>query len=389
MQRNPRSPYVPTDPRSIGDLTFFTDFENATATSQFAVDHDRAPSSAHDGIYTLSPGSWLHVGIQGTAGRRPRFRLRRPDHLDERRRYVWSPDGSEWHYFAHAEVSDDGDWYDFWPEDPFETDEIFLAGLFPYRLSDLEPFLRELRERPMVSTVGPRGFSPGRRPIYGLQITDPSVPEADKHNVVCLAGQHAWESWGRHVCHGMLERAVSADPAARRLRERAIIYAYPMANPDGVTLGHMKNGTVDHNPNRAWVLGSPPEAPDSPVPEVDVLRRTILEETDGEATYLIDFHSHAGWYDRFMWYADGSDPAVTDLIESIHRADAAGNDDAVVGTEAVGGASNSDRATSKRWARTLGATGLTFEATPYGSPTIERYRDAGGAFVTGLADVLD
>ncbi|MFC4986509.1 hypothetical protein [Saliphagus infecundisoli] len=88
-----------------------------------------------------------------------------------------------------------------------------------------------------------------------------------------------------------------------------------------------------------------------------------------------------------MFYAD-DDPAVRELVEAVSGADDRG-DGGLVGTDCVGG-SGSDRKTSTRWAReTLGATGLTVEATPHGSPPMERYRRAGASFVEGLAAVLD
>lgn len=137
-----------------------------------------------------------------------------------------------------------------------------------------------------------------------------------------------------------------------------------------------------------WILGAPLRSEPAPVPEIDVLRRAIVAETGGEAAYFLDFHSHAGWYDRFKFYADGDDPAVRELVEAIARADD-GGDGGLVGTECVGG-SGSGRQTSTRWAReTLGETGLTVEATPHGSPSMKRYRRAGGSFVEGLAATVD
>lgn len=371
--------YVPTEPRSAGDLTFFADFENAS--DDFDVEY-------RDGRYRVSPYSWMHFGVRGTAGTRPTFTVDRPDHVDERRRLVWSTDGREWSYFDDATV--DGDVYEFGNEEPFDSDRVFVAALFPYTLRDLQEQLRDIRESPYVGDLGPRGHSPERRPIYGLAITDPSVPESRKHDVVCLAGQHAWEGWGRQVCHGLIEAAVSGDPAADRLRKKVTLRVYPMVNPDGIVLGHSRDGTVDHNPNRAWVLGAPPDAGAGPVPEVDVLRRTILDETRGEAAYLIDCHSHAGWYDPFMWYANADDPGVVELVEAVHGADDDRNDGAVVGTDVVGGPPTPERKTSTRWAiETLGATAVTFEATPYSSPSRERYRAAGHAFVDGLDAVIE
>lgn len=371
--------YVPTDEQSVGELTFFADFENASAN--FEARHE-------DGSYHVSPYSWMHFGVRGTAGRRPTFRVDRPDHLDERRKLVWSTNGRDWSYFDHADA--EGEYYSFANEKSFDTDRVYIAGLFPYRLSDLERLLRELEDHRFVRDLGPRGYTPNRRPIHGLAVTDPNVPEEKKRTVVSMAGQHAWEAWGRHVLHGLLEAAVSDDPAAARLRRNAVVYAYPMANPDGVTLGHMRDTTADHNPNRAWEFGAPPNGDQSPVPEVDVLRRAIVGDTDSEAAYLLDFHSHAGWYDRFMWYADGDDPEVVELVEAVHRADSERNEDAIVGTEVVGGSPDPERKTSKLWGtRTLGATSLTMEATPYGTPSISRYRRAGRAFVAGLSEVFD
>lgn len=96
--------------------------------------------------------------------------------------------------------------------------------------------------------------------------------------------------------------------------------------------------TVDHNPNCAWKDGAPPDGETSAVPEIDLLRRAIVDGMGGEATYLVDCHSHADWYDRFMWYADGDDSDAVALVEAIHEADADGSDEAVVGSTVRGDA---------------------------------------------------
>lgn len=326
-------PYTPTKTRPAGDLAFFADFENASADFEVRT---------ADGAYEVAPYSWMHFGVEGVAGRRPTFWVDHPDHVDERRRFVHSTDGREWSYFGDTDVGEEH--YEFAPAEPVDSDRLFVAGLFPYRRSDLEGLLASLRESPFVRRVGPRGHSPGRRPIYGLEITDPSVSESEKEHVVCLAGQHAWEAWGRHVMHGFLEAAVADDAAARRLRQRAVVHAYPIVNPDRIALGHMRDGTVDYNPNRAWTFGAPPGSEPAPVPEIDILRRAIVAETGGKTTYFLDFHSHAGQYDRFMFYANGDDPAVRELVEAVSRADDKG-EGGLVGTECVGG-SGSERRTS-------------------------------------------
>lgn len=371
--------YVPREPREVGEYTFFADFENATDT--LTVRHE-------GGCYTVAPGSWLHFGVRGVAGERPTFRTERADHVDERRKYVWSPDGDEWRYFDDARVDDE--WYYVDNDAPFESDTVSVAGLFPYPLGELEELLRELRDRHSVTELGPRGYTPDRNPLYGLRISDPDVPDDDKHDVVAMAGQHAWEAWGRQVFHGFLERVTSDAPVAQSLREKAVVHAYPMANPDGITRGHVRDGTVDANPNREWLDAAPPEGEPSAVPEVNVLRRAIFDDTGGEAAYLVDCHSHAGWYDHCMWFADEDDPVARAFVDAVYEADDEHEGGAIHGREMVGGDATGGKPTSKRWAyRTLDATGLTFEATPYSSPSRERYRRAGDAFVAGFDAVLD
>lgn len=172
--------YTPSQTNLAGDLAFFATFENASAGFEVR---------AVDDAYEVSPYSWMHFGVKGVAGRRPTFRVDHPDHVDERCRFVHSTDGRSWSYFGDVDVGEA--YYEFAPADPIEGDRLFVAGLFPYRRSDLEGLLASLRESPFVRRVGPWGHSPGRRPIYGLEITDPSVPECEKEHVVCLAGQHA------------------------------------------------------------------------------------------------------------------------------------------------------------------------------------------------------
>ena len=367
--------YIPSETTEIGEFSFFADFENAS--DGFSVSHD-------EGVFSVEPYSWMHFGVDGVARHQPEFRTPRPDHVDERRRLVWSADGEEWTYFDVG--FGDGDWYYFHNEEPFSSDRLYVAGLFPYRNRDLESLLCQLRGHASISNLGPRGYSPDRRPIYGFEIGDSSVSNP-AHNIVIIAGQHAWEAWGRQVMHGLVTAAISDAPAASRLREQARLFVYPMANPDGIARGHMRDGTADHNPNRAWFEDAPPAGEPSPVPEIDLLRQAIMRDTGGSATYLLDFHSHAGIYDRCMWYANAEDSDVNRLVEAIHEYDGTFHDDAIVGTHTVGSGGGSSP-TGARWAQSLGATGLTFEACPYNGPSRARYRDAGLAFVAGLADVL-
>lgn len=127
-----------------------------------------------------------------------------------------------------------------------ETGSLYLARLEPYRLSDLERLLADLRGRPEVEIV-PIGQTVEGRPLEIIRVGDPAAPGA-----LFRARAHAWEPGGNWVLEGLLRWLASDDPAARRGRKRYAVYALPMANKDGVARGMTRFNVLGRDLNRNW-----------------------------------------------------------------------------------------------------------------------------------------
>lgn len=65
------------------------------------------------------------------------------------------------------------------------------------------------------------------------------------------------------LVEGLLQRLLdSDDPVARALRARAEFFVVPNMNPDGSTLGHLRNNAAGANLNREWKAPSAERSPE-------------------------------------------------------------------------------------------------------------------------------
>eukprot|EP01052_Picozoa_sp_SAG31_P040792 SAG31_NODE_6003_length_2218_cov_1.435583_1_plen_301_part_00 len=67
-----------------------------------------------------------------------------------------------------------------------------------------------------------------------------------------IARQHPGESMAEWWAKGFLERLLSDDDMARKLRSVATIRCVPNMNPDGAVLGHLRTNSCGANLNREW-----------------------------------------------------------------------------------------------------------------------------------------
>ncbi len=128
-----------------------------------------------------------------------------------------------------------------------ETGSLYLARLEPYRLSDLDRLLSELRGRPEVE-ITPIGKTVEGRPLEIIRVGAPAAA----HAALFRARAHAWEPGGNWVLEGLLRFLASDDPAARRCRKQYVVYALPMANKDGVARGMTRFNVLGRDLNRNW-----------------------------------------------------------------------------------------------------------------------------------------
>jgi hypothetical protein len=143
-----------------------------------------------------------------------------------------------------------------------EGSSLYLARLEPYRLSDLQRLLDELRTNPLVE-ITEIGKTAEGRPLEIIRIGKPSAPG----RIFLRARAHAWEPGGNWVVQGFIRSLLSDDAVARRCLERYCAYVMPMANKDGVARGRTRFNLQGKDLNRDWDQPADPKV----APENDAL----------------------------------------------------------------------------------------------------------------------
>jgi murein tripeptide amidase MpaA len=86
-----------------------------------------------------------------------------------------------------------------------------------------------------------------------LDLVTVGRPMPGKAPVWIIARQHPGESMAEWFVEGLLERLLDgADPVARRIREKAVLYIVPNMNPDGAIRGNLRTNAAGANLNREW-----------------------------------------------------------------------------------------------------------------------------------------
>ena len=128
-----------------------------------------------------------------------------------------------------------------------ESDSLYLARLEPYRLSDLDRFLNEIRGNRLVQ-IADIGKTVEGRPLEMIRIGSDQA----EHRVVLRARAHAWEPGGNWVVQGLIRSLLLDDEVSRRCLARYCVYVMPMANKDGVARGRTRFNLCGKDLNRDW-----------------------------------------------------------------------------------------------------------------------------------------
>jgi hypothetical protein len=166
-------------------------------------------------------------------------------------------------------LSDDGRRWrvipaEFLPGDPFGSrlrvrvkltgPSLYLARLEPYRLSDLDRLLDEVRNNPRAAVIE-IGRTVEGRPLEIVRVGNPNAP----HRVLLRARAHPWEPGGNWVVQGLIRSLLADDPVSRSCRARYCVYVMPMANKDGVARGGTRFNMQGRDLNRNWDQPADPQ----------------------------------------------------------------------------------------------------------------------------------
>jgi len=126
-----------------------------------------------------------------------------------------------------------------------------------------------------------------------------------------IARQHPGETMAEWFVEGMIERLLdSADPIAKRILERAVVYVVPNMNPDGSVRGNLRTNAAGANLNREWMTPTRERSP-----EVFAVRAAM--QSAGVDAFL-DVHGDEGLPYVFT---DGNErlPTYSPRMEALER----------------------------------------------------------------------
>lgn len=152
-----------------------------------------------------------------------------------------SEDGRNWNV-VHADLHN-GSQLKF--QLKMTSDKLFVASVEPYRISDLDKLLAEIRNNPLVQ-ITPVGHTAEGRPLEIVRVGKENAP----HRIFLRARAHAWEPGGNWVVQGLIRSLLEKDGA--KYLDRYSVYIMPMANKDGVARGRTRFNTLGKDLNREW-----------------------------------------------------------------------------------------------------------------------------------------
>lgn len=232
-------------------------------------DHERSSPNR-------AAGHW-HFVVQGRPGARLQLVLNNLDNIwngqpgsiaREQSLTMISPDGRQWRPIPIKQT----------PEGRLEIEvdlpgpRLHVARVEPYRLSDLDRLLEEIKNHPAVE-ITPIGRTVEGRPLEIIRLGNPAAP----YRVFLRARAHPWEAGTSWVAQGLIRRLLRDDAEAQQYRSHYCVYLLPMANKDGVARGHTRFNLRGKDLNRDWLQPADAElAPENHALEAwlaDMIRR--------------------------------------------------------------------------------------------------------------------
>jgi murein tripeptide amidase MpaA len=250
---------------------------------------------------------WFHFRLQGARGQRVRIRFlnaARATYVDGWRGYraVASYDRQTW--FRVPTTFENGELV---IAHDVDLDSVYYAYFEPYSFERHLALVGRVQASPRarVRDLGPT--------VDGRDMSLVVVGEEDaaRTPIWIIARQHPGETMAEWFVEGMLERLIDeADPIARRLLERAVLYVVPNMNPDGSVRGNLRTNAAGANLNREWQAPSRERSP-----EVLAVRGAM--EATGVAAFL-DVHGDEGLPYVFV---DGNErlPAYSPRMAALER----------------------------------------------------------------------
>jgi hypothetical protein len=194
-------------------------------------------------------------------------------------RAAFSTDGEVWRHTKPGRRSEGRMTYEI----AAESDHLYVAWGPPFTPRHAAALLAMAKK----ATSSARSFELCRsregRPVLALRISEAKGPKP--FGVWVEARQHAWESGSSWVAQGFVEWLISADEAAKWLRQNAEIYLVPIVDVDNVATGNGGKEAAPHDYNRDWS--------DQPIyPEVAAAQKHLRQlAAEGRLDLFVNLHN--------------------------------------------------------------------------------------------------
>lgn len=234
----------------------------------------------------------IHFQLQGKPGSKLTLEFRNLDNIwngkhgsvaKELKCVVTSVDGLTWQSVPTRSLPGNRIQVDLEMPGP----KLFVARLEPYRISDLDRLLNEIRVHPAVA-IEKLGRTVEGRDLELVRVGDPAAPR----RVFLRARAHPWESGGNWMVQGLVRRLLQEDAQAQSFRKRYCLYVLPMANKDGVARGRTRFNSAGWDLNRMWDK----PAPEDLAPENHALEQWLAGMTarSQRVHFGLDLHNDGG-----------------------------------------------------------------------------------------------
>ncbi|MBC3810927.1 M14 family metallopeptidase [Undibacterium aquatile] len=139
-----------------------------------------------------------------------------------------------------------------------EYDSVYYAYFEPYSWERHLDLLSSVQHSPLVEVVDLGNTVDGR----DLNVVVVGDPAAEK-KVWIIARQHPGETMAEWLVEGLLGALLdTANPIARSILEKAVLYIVPNMNPDGAARGNLRTNAAGANLNREWMTPSLEASPE-------------------------------------------------------------------------------------------------------------------------------
>ena len=186
----------------------------------------------------------------------------------------------------------------------FTEDTVYVAYYTPYNYSYLQERIAEWKQNQFVK-VDTLGITDKNFPIQQITITDPSIPNVNKHRVWIHARTHPGETPSSWHFDGIVQKLLSSDEVISYYREKVIFYLIPFTNPDGVYYGRSRTNFSGVDVESNW------DRPDAETcKEVKILKQRMSAINSEKVLEVFNnLHSQAVSYCTFWIHTASSTSA--------------------------------------------------------------------------------